>query len=63
MQRPRASCPVGFAAFSVITVETLCAVVCTPECQAQAEETEAAEAVEDFHVEVTDYIVQLCLAT
>ena len=44
-------------------IETLCAVVCTPECQAQAEETEAAEAVEDFHVEVTDYIVQLCLAT
>ena len=38
-------------------------MVGTPECQAKAEETEAAEAVEDFQVEVTDYIAQLCLAT
>ena len=35
-------------------------MVGTPECQAKAEETEAAEAVEDFQVEVTDYIVRLC---
>ena len=34
-------------------------VVGTPKCQADAEETDAAEAVEDFHAEVTDYMAQL----
>ena len=37
-------------------------VVGTPKCQADGEETDAAEAVEDFHAEVSDYMVQLCLA-
>ena len=37
-------------------------MVGTPKCQADAEETDAAEAVEDFHAEVTDYMAQLCLA-
>ena len=36
-------------------------VVGTPKCQADAEETDAAEAVEDFHAEVTDYVVDLFL--
>ena len=59
------------AAFSVIR-DVVCLVhrfliepespACTtPKCQADAEETEAAEAGEEFHVEVTDCMVQLCL--
>ena len=59
------------AAFSVIR-DVVCLVhrfliepespACTtPKCQADAEETDAAEAVEDFHAEVTDYVVHLFL--
>ena len=69
MQGPRASCPVKLLRFRnqrrcvpcspLPDRARIISVVKTPKCQ--ADETDAAEAVEEFHVEVTDYMVlRLC---
>ena len=69
MQGPRVSRPVKLLRFRNQRCCVPCSplpdrariisVVKTPKCQ--ADETDAAEAVEEFHVEVTDYMVlRLC---